>query len=52
MRAFEYIYNVPLKGRLSSVPSCFINSYLTPLLISSHPIRYSFRYGIDEILDL
>ena len=36
--AFACIYNGLLKGWFSSVPSCCINSYLTPLLVSPHDL--------------
>ena len=42
----------PTKGQLYSFPSCYINNYITPLLLSTNPIQYYFRYGIDEALDL
>ena len=50
--AFLCMYNGPLKGKLSSVPSFFINSALTPLLLSTHPRQFSFRFGIDYVLRL
>ena len=49
---FLFIYNGPLKGQWSSFPSCCINNYLTPLLLIPHPIKSSFRYGIDEVLGI
>ena len=47
---FYVFTNVTLKGKLSSVPSFCINNYLTPLLLSPHPIQSYFRYGIYEFL--
>ena len=35
---FLFMKNGPLKGKLSSFPSCCINKYLKPLLLSPHPI--------------
>ena len=35
---FFFINNGPLRGKLSSLPSCCINNYLTPLLLILHPI--------------
>ena len=52
MGAFVCMYNGPLKGKFSSVPSCFINSSLTPLLLSPHPRQLSFKYGIEDVLCL
>ena len=42
----------PTKGQLYSFPSCYINNYITPWLVSTNPILDYFRYGIDEALDL
>ena len=50
--AFSCIYNGPLKGKCSSAPLCFVNNYLTPLLLSPHPVQFFFSYGIDEVLDI
>ena len=49
--AFACMYNVPLKGKLSSVLSCCINSSLTLLLLSTHPRKFYFKYEIDHVLD-
>ena len=49
----HFIYeNFPLKGQVSSFPSCSIYNSLTPLLLIPHPRQTYFRYGIDEVLDL
>ena len=42
----------PLKGQVSSFPSCWINNSLTTLLLITHPIQSTFRYVIDKILGL
>ena len=47
-----FINNDPMKGQVSSFPSCFINNYLTPLLLSPHPRQSSFRHGIDKVLGI
>ena len=52
MGDFLCMYNGPLKRQLSSVAYCFINSSLTSLLLIPHPRKLSFRYGIDDVLDL
>ena len=49
---FLWMYNGPLKGKLSSVTSCCIENSFTPLLLIPHPIQYYFRYGIDEVLGI
>ena len=50
MDEFLFMNNGPLKGQVSSFPSCCINSYLTTLLLIPHPINSYFRCGIDEFL--
>ena len=50
--AFACMYNGPIKGGFSSVQSCCINSYITPLLLIPHPRQFSFRYWIEDVLGM
>ena len=52
MAAFFFMNNGTLKGGVSSFPPCYITSYLNPLLLSAHPRKYSFEYGIDKVLGI
>ena len=52
MGTFACMYNGHLKRKFYSVPSCCIKGSLTPLLLSPHPRKYSFRYGIEDFLCL
>ena len=49
---FLFTNNDTLKGNLSNLPSCYINNYLTTLLLITHPIQSYLRYGIGEVLGL
>ena len=40
MGACACMYNGNLKGKFSSVPSCCINSSLTPFLLIPHPRNF------------
>ena len=48
--SFACMYNGPLTGGFSIVPSCCMISSLTPLLFNPHPRNVSFRYGIEDII--
>ena len=50
--AFVCMYNGPLNGQLSSVQSCCIKNYITPLLLIKHPIQFYYRYVINDILGI
>ena len=52
MGAFLCLYNGPLKGQFSSVPSCYTDNSHTPLLLNTNTKYPSFRYVIDEVLGL
>ena len=52
MGAFACINNGPLKGQFSSAPEYCIDSSITHMLLSPYSIEISFRYGIDDVLDL
>ena len=49
---FACMYNGPLKGKFSNVPSCCIRSSLTHLLLSPHTRQFYFRYGIEDVICL
>ena len=49
---FFFMNHGPLKGQVSSFPSCCINNSLMPLVLSPHQIQSSFRYVTDEVLDI
>ena len=44
--------NGVLKGHVSNFPSCFISSSLTFLLSNTHPKYFSFRYEVENLLDI
>ena len=50
--AFILMNNGPLKGRVSNFLSCFINNYLTYLLLRPHARHFSFKYGSERFLGI
>ena len=50
MGEFLFMNNGPMRGEISSSPSCCINNYITPLMLIPHTIKYCFRYGIYYVL--
>ena len=52
MDDFSLMNSGTLKVQVSGFPSCCINKFLTPLLLSPHLIYSSFKYGNDEVLGI